>query len=122
MQLSPLFQLFQLFFFPVAHHVDCTIPHYEAQKATNAIRKAFPDLYLYESTPIHKALWRVASSCFGVEERSVHMSLQCTIAIEQVSFHALLGLLIILTRSISSRKRFSCSWIDKNFGENFHFF
>eukprot|EP01036_Dinobryon_divergens_P027748 gene27748-36570_t len=47
-----------------------TIPHYEAVRVTESFKKAFPENYLYESTPIHKALWRVATSCYGVEARS----------------------------------------------------
>lgn len=51
------------------HHIDSTIPHYEAKRATAAVAAAFPDLYLYEESTIPSALWRVATSCFGVEER-----------------------------------------------------
>ena len=53
----------------VAHHIDCTIPHYRAREATDAIAKAFPKAYLYDPTPIHKALWRVASNCMAVKLR-----------------------------------------------------
>ena len=55
--------------FVVVHHVDSTIPHYEAVRATESFKKSFPEHYLYESTPVHKALWRVATSCYGVEAR-----------------------------------------------------
>jgi len=51
----------------VAHHIDCTIPHYHAREATDAIAKAFPKAYLYDPTPVHKALWRVASNCIAVK-------------------------------------------------------
>ncbi|CAM9513238.1 unnamed protein product, partial [Choristocarpus tenellus] len=47
----------------VAHHVDCTIPHYHALEATNAIKAAFPDFYLYDPTPLPQATWRIATSC-----------------------------------------------------------
>jgi fatty acid desaturase len=53
----------------VVHHIDSTIPHYRAKAATKALQKAYPDLYLYEDTPIFQALWRIASKCFIVEKR-----------------------------------------------------
>jgi len=54
----------------VAHHIDCTIPHYHARDATDAIAKAFPKVYLHEPTPVHMALWRVACQCIAVKRRS----------------------------------------------------
>jgi fatty acid desaturase len=45
----------------VAHHVNSTIPHYHAKEVTGILKKEYPDLYLYDPTPIHKALWRVAT-------------------------------------------------------------
>jgi len=51
----------------VAHHVNCTIPHYKAVKATKALKKAFPDLYLYDPTPIPLAMFRVVKNCFRVQ-------------------------------------------------------
>jgi len=51
----------------VAHHIDCTIPHYHAREATDAIAAAFPKAYLYDPTPVHVALWRVASNCIAVK-------------------------------------------------------
>jgi fatty acid desaturase len=53
----------------VAHHVECAIPHYHALKATEALKTTYPDLYLYDPTPIATALWRVASKCVAVEPR-----------------------------------------------------
>ncbi len=47
----------------VAHHIDARIPHYNAKRATEALQEAFPNLYLYDPTPISKALWRVATTC-----------------------------------------------------------
>jgi len=53
----------------VAHHFDSSIPHYKAQAATDAIKENFPELYLYEPTPIPEALWRVCKGCTVVEKR-----------------------------------------------------
>ena len=53
----------------VAHHIDCTIPHYNARKATDAIAANWPKAYLYDPTPVHKAMWRVASNCLAVKLR-----------------------------------------------------
>jgi hypothetical protein len=51
----------------VVHHIDPTIPHYHAKEATLAVKKAYPDIYLYESTPVFQALWRLATKCYEVE-------------------------------------------------------
>lgn len=53
----------------VAHHYDSSIPHYKAQVATEAIKKDFPELYLYDPTPIPEALWRVCRGCTAVEKK-----------------------------------------------------
>ena len=53
----------------VAHHIDHTIPHYNAWEATEAIKKAFPDIYLYDPTPIHEAMWRIGKHCVAVEKK-----------------------------------------------------
>jgi len=52
----------------VAHHIDCTIPWYHAKEATEAIKKTFPEAYLYDDTPIPKALARVATNCTTVQK------------------------------------------------------
>ena len=49
--------------------MECAIPHYHAVKATEALKAKYPDLYLYDPTPIATALWRVASKCVAVEPR-----------------------------------------------------
>ena len=36
---------------------------------TEAIKEAYPDLHLYDPTPIPEALWRVAKGCAAVEKR-----------------------------------------------------
>ncbi|WP_269623525.1 fatty acid desaturase [Prochlorococcus marinus] len=51
----------------VIHHISPTIPHYHAIEATIAIKKAFPKAYLYNPTPIHKALWNIACNCIAVQ-------------------------------------------------------
>lgn len=53
----------------VMHHFDSTIPHYKAKVATEAFKKNFPHMYLYEPTPIFKALWRVCKGCTAVVKR-----------------------------------------------------
>jgi len=53
----------------VAHHVNSAIPHYNAWKATAALKEAFPEHYLYDPTPIHIAMWRVATKCIAVQQR-----------------------------------------------------
>ncbi|QDV70415.1 Delta(12)-fatty-acid desaturase [Rosistilla carotiformis] len=55
----------------VAHHIDARIPHYNAVRATEALKSTFPDLYLYDPTPIHKALWKVATHCNVVSKADV---------------------------------------------------
>ena len=51
----------------VIHHISPTIPHYYAKDATDSIKKAFPKIYLYNPTPIYKALWNIACNCIAVK-------------------------------------------------------
>ena len=52
----------------VAHHVNSAIPHYHAWKATEIIKEEYPQFYLKDNTPIHKAMWRIATNCLGVQK------------------------------------------------------
>ncbi|APD47195.1 fatty acid desaturase [Synechococcus sp. CS-602] len=47
----------------VAHHLSSRIPHYNAWRATELIREAFPEVVRYDPTPIHLALWRIGRQC-----------------------------------------------------------
>ena len=53
---------------PRQHHVCSSIPHYHAWEATRALKASFPDLYLFDPTPLPQALWRVAKNCVAVEK------------------------------------------------------
>lgn len=33
------------------------------------MKKAFPEHYLYDPTPLPEALWRISTKCIAVEER-----------------------------------------------------
>jgi omega-6 fatty acid desaturase (delta-12 desaturase) len=54
----------------VCHHVNPRIPHYNAWQATALLRQRFPELVRHDPTPIHRALWRVASRCAVVREHT----------------------------------------------------
>jgi len=53
----------------VAHHLNPRIPHYNAWEASALIRDQFPDHIRYDSTPIHKALWRIGVHCSFVGKK-----------------------------------------------------
>ena len=55
----------------VCHHVNSRIPHYNAWRGNALLRQHFPQLVRYDPTPIHQALWRVASRCGAVRQSSV---------------------------------------------------
>jgi omega-6 fatty acid desaturase (delta-12 desaturase) len=50
----------------VCHHVNSRIPHYNAWRGTDLLRRHYPHLVRYDATPIHQALWRIASRCGAV--------------------------------------------------------
>lgn len=52
----------------VCHHVNSSIPHYNAWRGTALLRQAYPDLVRVDRTPIHIALWRVATRCTAVRQ------------------------------------------------------
>ena len=49
----------------VCHHINSSIPHYNAWRGSKLLKQHFPELVRYDPTPIHKALWRVATRCGG---------------------------------------------------------
>ncbi len=52
----------------VCHHVNSRIPHYNAWRGTALLRQHYPLLVRYDPTPIHQALWRVATRCGAVRQ------------------------------------------------------
>ena len=55
----------------VCHHVNSAIPHYNAWRGSALLKRQFPDLVRYDPTPIHRALWRVASRCAVVRQEGL---------------------------------------------------
>ncbi len=55
----------------VAHHIDHRIPHYHAERATEAIHAAYPEWYRFDPTPVPVALWRVGRDCRVVQDHHV---------------------------------------------------
>ena len=55
----------------VCHHVNSAIPHYNAWRGTALLRQRYPQLVRFDPTPIHKALWRVATRCKAVRQSPV---------------------------------------------------
>jgi len=53
----------------VCHHINPRIPHYNAWYASALLKNSFPELVRYDPTPIHKALWRIATRCNVVSQR-----------------------------------------------------
>ena len=55
----------------LCHHINPRIPRYNAWQATALLQLRFPDLVHQDPTPIHLALWRVASLCAVVRQDAV---------------------------------------------------
>ena len=55
----------------VCHHINARIPHYNAWRGTALLRQLYPGLIRYDTTPIHQALWRVATRCAAVRRSPV---------------------------------------------------
>lgn len=53
----------------VVHHLNPRIPHYNAWRATEILRNAFPDHVRVDATPIHQALWKVGCRCSYVSRK-----------------------------------------------------
>ncbi|CAG8479852.1 4952_t:CDS:2 [Diversispora eburnea] len=52
----------------VAHHYFSTMPHYHAEEATKHLTKVLGSYYLFDDTPIFKALWRNYNECHYIED------------------------------------------------------
>jgi len=52
----------------VAHHLASSIPHYNGERVTEAIKKVLGDDYNYDSSNTFRALYRSFSECLFVED------------------------------------------------------
>ncbi|KNC96242.1 uncharacterized protein SPPG_08396 [Spizellomyces punctatus DAOM BR117] len=52
----------------VAHHLFSTMPHYNAEEATEAIKKVLGKYYIMDRTPLWKAVWQSYTQCKFVED------------------------------------------------------
>ncbi|KAJ3114590.1 hypothetical protein HDU96_001892 [Phlyctochytrium bullatum] len=52
----------------VAHHLFSTMPHYNAEKATEALRKKLGKYYLRDESPLLSQLWKSYTKCKFVED------------------------------------------------------
>ena len=52
----------------VAHHLFSQMPHYNAIKATPYLKEKLGEYYLYDRTPVWKALYRAVKNCCFVED------------------------------------------------------
>lgn len=50
----------------VVHHIFSAMPHYHAEEATEALKPLLGKYYLYDKTPITKALWDAWRDCGAV--------------------------------------------------------
>ncbi|KAJ3020339.1 Delta(12)-fatty-acid desaturase [Thoreauomyces humboldtii] len=53
----------------VAHHIFPTMPHYHAVEATRHIKEFLGKYYLYDNTPVFKAVWNSYTQCKFVEDK-----------------------------------------------------
>jgi fatty acid desaturase len=51
----------------VLHHIRSKTPHYHARSATRVLRDILEDHYLYDSTPILRAMWETAHTCHYID-------------------------------------------------------
>lgn len=47
----------------VVHHLFSYLPHYHADEATKAVKQLLGEYYLYDDTPVFKALWNSFRDC-----------------------------------------------------------
>jgi len=52
----------------IVHHINYRIPHYVAVNATKDVKKLLGKYYLYDDTPIYKALFSASKYCIYVED------------------------------------------------------
>ncbi|CAG8499558.1 17233_t:CDS:2 [Acaulospora morrowiae] len=52
----------------VAHHYFCMMPHYHAEEATKHLAKVLGSYYIFDDTPIFKALWNSHNECKYIED------------------------------------------------------
>ncbi|CAG8653831.1 37054_t:CDS:2, partial [Racocetra persica] len=52
----------------VAHHYFSQMPHYHAEEATIHLKEVLGPYYIFDDTPIFKALWRSHTQCRFIED------------------------------------------------------
>ncbi|KAJ3283692.1 Delta(12)-fatty-acid desaturase [Blyttiomyces sp. JEL0837] len=58
----------------VAHHLFSTMPHYNAEKATEVLKKKLGKYYIRDDTNIFVALYRSFTTCKFVEDEGIHVT------------------------------------------------